>query len=103
MAPNKYGLDAGLGEYGKWITNMKQTWLIDGEWSQYHNTTAVQQGWVLSHKSGLWEIVAIDVAMFPTDEAARHHVLACEANPEHKEHTLARIAVNAIMVGNMRG
>ena len=82
---------------------MKQTWVIDGEWSQYHGTVSSQKGWTLTQKQGCWEIVSVDIEKFPSDDIARHHVLACESDPSHEENALALLAINDIMVGNIRG
>lgn len=80
-----------------------QVWIIDGEWSQYHHTVAMLKGWTLTQKQGMWEIVSANTQIFPDDEAARQHVLACESDVNHMEHALACMAVNAALVGNVRG
>lgn len=82
---------------------MKQRWIIDGEWSQYHVNVAHQKGWGITQVQGLWQVVTTSPTLFPTNEAAKAHVLACEADPTHPEHTLACIATNAIVVGSIRG
>ena len=82
---------------------MRQAWIIDGEWSQYHDMTARRKGWHLTQRDGMWQITTADTEKFLTDDDARLHVLAAESDPDHEQFTLAMIAINAIMVGNVRG
>lgn len=93
----------GKDFYDDWVETMKQTWIIDGEWSAYHSQVARNKGWALSQVQGLWQVVTANVSLFETNDAAREHVLLAEATPDHAEHALACIAVNAIMVGSLRG
>ncbi len=87
----------------RWETYLKQQYIIEGEWSQYHHMVSATKGWGLSQKGGMWQIVSVDTTKFPTDEDARLHVLQVETIPGDIEHELAKIATNAIMVGNVRG
>ncbi len=87
----------------EWVKQMSQTWIIEGEWSQYHHLMAHRCGWGLTQRQGMWEIVSVNHEKFPTDDDARKHVLSAEGDPEHGEFTLASIAINAAMVGNVRG
>lgn len=80
--------------------SMAQNWIIDGEWSEYHRMVAQQDGWSLTQKQGMWEITSLDEKKFPTDDDARQHVLANEFN---EENIIYGYAINAIMVGNVRG
>lgn len=79
---------------------LMQSWIIDGEWSEYHHMVAKQDGWALTQKQGMWEITTNDEKKFPTDNDAREFVLANEFN---EENTIYGYAINAIMVGNVRG
>ena len=75
-------------------------WIIDGEWSEYHNMVANQDGWGLTQRQGVWEIVTHNSQLFPTDNDARLHVLA----HEHDEETsLFRTALSAVFIGSIRG
>ena len=81
------------------VDAMKQQWIIDGEWSQYHSMVAQGQGWGLSHVKGMWQVVTLDPAKFKDDEAARLYVLEHEKD---QNSSLYAIAVQAVIVGNMR-
>ena len=81
------------------VDNMKQQWIIDGEWSQYHAMVANGQGWGLSYRDGMWRIISLDMTKFDTDEAARLYVLR---NEKDQNSSLYAFAVRAVIVGNMR-
>ena len=87
-----------------WKLIMSQRWVIQDEWSQYHQYVANEKGWGLVHDHGMWAVHSVNTSSrFPTNDAARDHVRAAETDPEHPEHNLALLAVNAIIMGNMRG
>jgi len=86
-----------------WEATLRQRWIIENEWSKYHEVVSTRCGWVLEQRQGLWHIVALSGSKFPDDAAAHDHVLACEADPQHPEHNLAVIATHAIMVGSING
>lgn len=100
--PDLRGMDMANLEK-RWIEHMSQQYIIDGEWSQYHHMVSATKGWGLSQVQGMWSIVTTDTQKFPTNEEARQHVLACELDTQCEEYNLAQLAINAIMVGNVRG
>jgi hypothetical protein len=99
------GMEATLvsmDEYSTWerlVDAMKQQWIIEGEWSQYHSMVAQGQGWGLSHVKGMWQVVTLDPARFADNEAARLYLLEHEKD---QNSSLYAIAVQAVIVGNMR-
>ena len=86
--------------YKRYEEDMKQKWIIQDEWSEYHAMVASQMGFALVCNKGLWEIHTVDTTKVPTNEDARNHVVA----HEHDGATaIYGFAIQAIIMGSMRG
>jgi hypothetical protein len=78
---------------------MKQQWIIDGQWSHYHQQVAHKQGWALTQVMGMWEVTTRNEKVFATNKDALQHVLKRESEGD----PLAEYAVQAVMAGNLGG
>ena len=86
--------------YKRYEDDMKQRWIIQDEWSEYHAMVAQQLGFSLVFNKGMWEIHSADLVKFPTDEDARNFVVEHEHDDTNM---IYRFAIQAIIMGSMRG
>ena len=86
--------------YKRYEDHMKQRWIIQDEWSEYHAMVAQQLGFSLVFNKGMWEIHSADLVKFPTNEDARNFVVEHEHDDTNM---IYRFAIQAIIMGSMRG